>query len=111
MQYVKYHGYNFKEPSSTLGTLMRLSNFRRIPLIEIFLSRSEGLDHAEWVATGFMVASGVLCGFLSEDYGHDEPRVCLGDDQTEAERVPSKRRLGEALLRLWSSASPIPDLI
>ena len=44
-----------------------------------FLSRSEGLDHAEEASTSFIVASG---GVLSDGYGHDEPGVCLGDGQT-----------------------------
>ena len=54
---------------------------------DFFLSRSEGLDHAEAVSTGFMVASG---GGLSEGYVHGGPGVCLGDGQTEAEGVPSQ---------------------
>ena len=56
-----------------------------------FLSRSEGLDHAEGASTRFMVASG---GVLSEGYGHGGPGVCLGDGQTEAEGGR-----GDALLR------------
>ena len=63
----------------------------RIP----FLSRSEGLDHAERAPTRFMVASG---GVLSEGYGHGGPGVCLGDGQTEAESVPSQGGRGVALL-------------
>ena len=51
-----------------------------------FLSRSEGLVHAEGAPTRFMVASG---GVLSEGCGHGGPGVCLGDGQTEAEGVPS----------------------
>ena len=61
-----------------------------------FLSRSEGLDHAEGATTGFMVASG---GVLSEGYGHGRCGVCLGDGQTEAEGVPSQEERGDALLR------------
>ena len=56
-------------------------SLRRIPPIGFFLSRSEGLDHAEGAPTRFVVASG---GGLSEGYGHDGPGVCLGDGQTEA---------------------------
>ena len=59
---------------------------------DFFLSRSEGLDHAEWASTHFMVAPG---GVLSEGYG---PRVCLGDGQTKAEGVPSRGGRGDALL-------------
>ena len=36
---------------------------------------------------GFIVASG---GVLSEGYGHVGPGVCLGDGQTETERVSSQ---------------------
>ena len=61
-----------------------------------FLSRSEGLDHAEGAFTRFMVASG---GVLSEVYGHDGPGVCLGDGQTEAEGLPSQCGCGDSLLR------------
>ena len=43
-----------------------------------------------------MVASD---GFPSEEYGHGGPVVCLGDGQTEAERVPSQDGRGDALLR------------
>ena len=46
-----------------------------------FLSRSEGLDHAEGAPTRFMAASG---GVLSKGYGHGGSGVCLGDGQTEA---------------------------
>ena len=45
-----------------------------------FLSRSEGLDHADGASTRFMVASG---GNVSEGYGHDGPGVFMGDGQTE----------------------------
>ena len=38
--------------------------------VQIYLSRSEGLAHAEGASTRFMVASG---GVLSERYGHGEP--------------------------------------
>ena len=38
-------------------------------------------------------------GVLSEGYGHDGPGVCLGDDQTEAERGPEGGGRGDALLR------------
>ena len=38
-------------------------------------------------------------GGLSEGYGHDGPGVCLGDGQTEAERVRSQGGRGDALLR------------
>ena len=64
-----------------------------------FLWRSEGLDHADWAFRRFMVASG---RGLSEGYGHDGPGVCLGDGQTEAERVPSQGGRGDALLRRMS---------
>ena len=60
------------------------------------MSRSEGLDHAKGASTGFMVASG---GVLSAGYGHGGPGVCLGDGQTEAERVPLQGARGDALLR------------
>ena len=60
------------------------------------LSRSEGLVHIEGASTCFMFASG---GDLSEGYGHDGPGVCLGDGQTEDERVPSQGGRGDALLR------------
>ena len=61
-----------------------------------FLSRSEGLVHADVARTRFMVASD---GGLSEGYGHGGPGVCLGDGQTEAEGVPSQGGRGDALLR------------
>ena len=64
-----------------------------------FLSKSEGLVHAEGAPTRFVVASG---GVLSEGYGHDGPGVCLDDDQTEAEGVPSQCGRDEALLRRMS---------
>ena len=48
---------------------------------------------------GFMVASG---GVLSEGYGHDGPGACLGDGQTEAEGIPSRRPAPAYI--------PIPDL-
>ena len=48
---------------------------------DYFSSKFQGLDHAEWVSTGFMVASGEI---LSEGYGHGRPGVCLGDGHTEA---------------------------
>ena len=51
------------------------------------------MDHAERPPECFMVASG---GVLSEGYGHDEPRVCLGDGQTEAEGVPRWTRRRDA---------------
>ena len=38
-------------------------------------------------------------GVLSEGYEHGGPGVCLGDGQTEAERVPSQGGRGDALLR------------
>ena len=38
-------------------------------------------------------------GVLSERHGHVVPRVCLGDDQTEAEGVPSHGGCGDALLQ------------
>ena len=59
----------------------------RSRLSDSFLSRFEGLDHAEGASIGFMVASGVD---LYEGYGHGGPGVCLGDGQTEAEGVPSR---------------------
>ena len=71
-------------------------SLRRIPPIGFFLSRYEGLDHAEGAPTRFMVASG---GVLSEGCGHGGPGVCLGDGQTEAEGVPSQGGRGDALLR------------
>ena len=74
-------------------------SLRRIPPIgsrRSFLSRSEGLDHAEAASTCFMVASG---GVLSEEYGHGGPGVCLVDGQTEAEGVPSQGGRGDAPLR------------
>ena len=57
---------------------------------------SEELDHAEGAHTGFMILSD---GVLSE-YGHRPggPGVCLGDGQTEAERVPSQSGRGDAVL-------------
>ena len=61
-----------------------------------FLSRSEGLVHAEGAPTRLMVASG---GVLSEGYERDGPGVCLGDGQTEAEGVPSQGGRGDALFR------------
>ena len=54
------------------------------------------MDDAEGAFRGFIVASG---GVLSEEYGHDEPGVCLGDGQTKAEGVPSQSERGDALLR------------
>ena len=45
-----------------------------------FVARSEGLDHAERVSTGFKVASG---GVLPERYGHGGPSVFLGNGQTK----------------------------
>ena len=60
-----------------------------------FLSRSEGLGHAEWATKGFMIALG---GVYHEVYEHDRPGVCLDDGQTEAEGVPSQG----ALLRRMS---------
>ena len=66
---------------------------RRIPLIEFFLARSEGLDHSEGASTRFMFASG---GILSEGYEHDGPGVGhIG----EAEEVPSQGGRGDALFR------------
>ena len=62
-----------------------------------FLSTSEWLDNVEGASTGFMVASG---GVLSGGYGHGGPGVCLGDGQTEAEGIPTRR----------SGVCPIPDL-
>ena len=50
----------------------------------------------EGASTRFMVASG---GVLSEGYGHGGPGVCLDDDQTEDEGVPSQNGRGDALLR------------
>ena len=61
-----------------------------------FMSRSEWLVHVKGAPTRFMVASG---GVLSEGYGHGGPGVCLGDVQTEAEKVPSQGGRGDALLR------------
>ena len=55
--------------------------------MDSFLSRSEGLVHAEGAPTRFVVASG---GVLPEGCGHDGSGVCLGDGQTEAEGVPSQ---------------------
>ena len=72
------------------------SHLIMVPTRTLFLSRSEGLYHAEGASSRFMVASG---GVLSEGYGHDGSGVCLGDGQTEAERVPSQGGRGDALLR------------
>ena len=47
-------------------------------------------------ANGFM---GVPGGVVSEGYVNDGPGVCLGDDQTEADGVPSQGGCNEALLR------------
>ena len=69
-----------------------------------FLSRYEGLDHAEGAPTRFMVASG---GVLPEEYGHGGPGVSLGDGQTEAEIVLSQGGRGVAPLRRMP---PISDL-
>ena len=44
-----------------------------------------------------MVASG---GVLSEGCGHGGPVVCLGDDEAEAEEIPSLGVRGDTLLRL-----------
>ena len=52
-------------------------------------------------STDFMLASD---GVLSEGYGYDEPGVCLDDDQTEAERVPSQCGRGDALLKYITDA-------
>ena len=64
-------------------------------------SRFEGLDHAEGASTGFMFESGDV-RVLSEGYRHDGPGVCLGDGQTETEKVPSQGGRGDALLRRMS---------
>ena len=61
-----------------------------------FLSRSEGLVHAEEALTRLMVASG---GVLSERCGHGGPGVCRGDGHTEAEEIPSQGGRADALLR------------
>ena len=62
-------------------------SLRRIPPIRFFFVEIRGAVHAERAPTRFKVASG---GVLSEGYGHGGPGVCLGDDQTEAEGVPSQ---------------------
>ena len=66
------------------------------PPSDSFLSRSEGLVHAEGAPTRFVVAEG---GVLSEGCGHGGPGVGLGDGQTEAEGVPSQGGRDDALLR------------
>ena len=63
---------------------------------ESFLSRSEGLDHAQGASICFMVASD---GVLPEGYGYDGPGVCLGNGRTRAEGVPSQCGRGDTLLR------------
>ena len=73
---------------------------------------SRGRSHALWLRqvesypqdTG--LAGRWSDGGLSEGYGHDGPGVCLGDSQTEAERVPAQGGRGDALLRRM----PPPDL-
>ena len=65
-------------------------SLRRIPPIGYILVEIQG------VATRFMFASD---GVLSEGYGRGRPVVCLGDGQTEAERVPLEGGRGDALLR------------
>ena len=60
------------------------------------IAKAEGLDYAEGPSICFMVASG---GVISEGYERGGPGVCLGDSQTEAERVPSLVGRGDALLR------------
>ena len=63
----------------------------------ILSSRDRGDEpYTEGSPACSVVASG---GVLSEGYGHDEPRVCLGDGQTEAGGVPSQGGRGDALLR------------
>ena len=64
-------------------------------LIDIFLSRSERLDHAEGASTGFKVASGED---LSNGYEHGGLGLCLGDGETEAQGVPSQGGRGDVLL-------------
>ena len=73
---------------------------------DTFLSRSEGLDHAEGASTGFKVASG---GVLFEGRGHGGPGVWLGDGQTEAEGVPSHGGRGYVLLRRMPPHLTWPD--
>ena len=77
----------------------------RILLIGFFFSsRLEWLDNAEGGSTGYISASG---GVL----GHDGPGVCLGDGQTEAERVPSQGGRGDALLRRMPPYLTWSDLV
>ena len=70
-----------------------------------FLSKSEGLDHAEGASTGFMVATG---GVLSEGYGHGGPCVCLGDGQREGRGRTAAR--WTLLRRMSPYALPWPDI-
>ena len=56
--------------------------------------------------TSFMFASG---GIVTEGYGHDEPAVCLGDGQTEADEVPSQGGRGGAPLRRMPPYLTFPD--
>ena len=76
-----------RNTSANASMGMWRDSLRGIPPIRFFVVKSEGLNHAEEAPTRFMVASG---GVLSEGYGHGGPGVCLGDDQTEAEGVPSQ---------------------
>ena len=72
--------------------LLWRDSLRRIPPIGFFLSRSDGLVHAEGAPTRFMVASG---GVLSEGYGHCGPGVCLA----MARRRPKEYRKVDAATR------------
>ena len=63
------------------------------------MSRSERLDHAEGVFTGFMVASGEV---LYEGYGHGCSGVRLGDGQTQTEGVRLQDGRCDALMRRMS---------
>ena len=55
--------------------------------------------HLYWVWFWNKTCQSKTLGAISEVYGHDGPGVCLGDDQTEAEGVPSQGGRGDALLR------------
>ena len=68
-----------------------------------FLSRSEGLDHAEGASTGFMVASG---GVLSEGYGHGG----LASAWAMARRRPTEYRRWTQR-RAAPAYAPISDLM
>ena len=58
-----------------------------------FLSKSEWPDYTEGPPACFVMIDGGL------GYGHGGPGVCLGDGQTEADRVASQDGRGDALRR------------